>query len=701
MDATKKILFSEHKRKAVVLSVTLVFLLSSFFGVVTGNDQRYVPSQPSVSIEISTSRVSGIGPLSVHFNAIGDLDWSVIESLDFSWDFDSDGNEDFNGYLAAHVFEYQPEPYIVTLTVRNADGYMIEATEMITVIDPDIYYTGTNTICFSTDADFSGSPSGAEQITTTSWDTIKNYFTDDTRILLKRGDEWTVDLTHIAALDTFTLGAFGLGENPKLHRSAYGNLFLVFPENIDIRFMDLDIDGTLCCPDNDNKKNVFKFTGDSSSTQFEDFLLYRVHIHQFDSGVMFEGDVGPGQNLMVKDCIIDDTNFYGFYINNVDNVALLDSTISHTAHVNEHGFRACSGQYMLVNGVSFENNERSNLALRGGSYWLVCDSYFGKSTHSAPGDTTKIQGCVYPEEGDVDYVMFDSNYFNEHHLSNIIGDDVIVRNNIFYYGKGMSISSSYAESTKIYNNVQYWPTWSEYFISIWDGSGIVETANNIYSAEHFYNLNPYAQPPTSMLTNLPASEVNFIDVDNPENGGLALEEGSAGIDEGTPLSCVLRDYDGNWRPDAAPLDIGAYEVTGDEGAEFVITSIAGPCGATDPEGDIIVEAGESLTVYMNPDRGFIIVNVLINGESVGAVSEYTFEDISADATLQAAFIYNVVGDIDCNGRVDVTDLIILLNEWGPVDPDSPFAADLNGDWVVDIADFTILHDHWGSFKLFR
>ena len=53
-----------------------------------------------------------------------------------------------------------------------------------------------------------------------------------------------------------------------------------------------------------------------------------------------------------------------------------------------------------------------------------------------------------------------------------------------------------------------------------------------------------------------------------------------------------------------------------------------------------------------------------------------------------------VPDIVTDGVVDFTDLLTLLNEYGPCPP--PCRSDLNGDGVVDFADALRLLSAWGS-----
>lgn len=51
-----------------------------------------------------------------------------------------------------------------------------------------------------------------------------------------------------------------------------------------------------------------------------------------------------------------------------------------------------------------------------------------------------------------------------------------------------------------------------------------------------------------------------------------------------------------------------------------------------------------------------------------------------------------LGDINNDGAVDVSDLLVLLGAWGSC-PDC--SSDLNGDGVVDVSDLLVLLGAWG------
>lgn len=61
--------------------------------------------------------------------------------------------------------------------------------------------------------------------------------------------------------------------------------------------------------------------------------------------------------------------------------------------------------------------------------------------------------------------------------------------------------------------------------------------------------------------------------------------------------------------------------------------------------------------------------------------------VPADATPQ------IPGDLNGDGVVNVSDMLLLLAAWGQCDGDCP--ADLNGDGVVDVSDLLILLSNWG------
>lgn len=76
---------------------------------------------------------------------------------------------------------------------------------------------------------------------------------------------------------------------------------------------------------------------------------------------------------------------------------------------------------------------------------------------------------------------------------------------------------------------------------------------------------------------------------------------------------------------------------GDSGNYYTITASAGAGGKIEPAGSAMVSSGATKTYTIRPDAGYQIVDVLVNGKSVGAVGSYTFAKILANQTIQVTF----------------------------------------------------------------
>jgi len=60
-------------------------------------------------------------------------------------------------------------------------------------------------------------------------------------------------------------------------------------------------------------------------------------------------------------------------------------------------------------------------------------------------------------------------------------------------------------------------------------------------------------------------------------------------------------------------------------------------GSISPSGSITVNSGTDQTFTITPNAGYKIKDVLVDGKSVGAVSTYTFDNITSDYTIEATF----------------------------------------------------------------
>jgi predicted outer membrane repeat protein len=78
----------------------------------------------------------------------------------------------------------------------------------------------------------------------------------------------------------------------------------------------------------------------------------------------------------------------------------------------------------------------------------------------------------------------------------------------------------------------------------------------------------------------------------------------------------------------------------------------------------------------------------------GAYRLIAVDDCGVALSITATLKVVVIGDLNADGVVDVSDLLILLSSWGECQK-SECSADLNNDGFVDVSDLLILLSNWG------
>ena len=82
---------------------------------------------------------------------------------------------------------------------------------------------------------------------------------------------------------------------------------------------------------------------------------------------------------------------------------------------------------------------------------------------------------------------------------------------------------------------------------------------------------------------------------------------------------------------APPITTNTYTITASDGSH----------GSIGPSGNVTVNQGSDKSFTITPDTDYSIADVLVDGSSVGAVSSYTFTNVSQDHTISATFISKV------------------------------------------------------------
>src|SRR5208283_4138058 len=71
---------------------------------------------------------------------------------------------------------------------------------------------------------------------------------------------------------------------------------------------------------------------------------------------------------------------------------------------------------------------------------------------------------------------------------------------------------------------------------------------------------------------------------------------------------------------------------------YTVTATAGTGGSITPSGSTTVNSGSSQTYTITPASGYSIATVTVDGASAGAVSSYTFSNVTANHTISATFV---------------------------------------------------------------
>lgn len=288
--------------------------------------------------QLSASRTSGTAPLAVFFDSTATTDSistrDTFRELGYQFNFGDPNagtwkysslskNLQTGGPLAAHVFE-TPGTYTVKVTAKDATGQSSSTSVTITVQSADSYYAGTNTVCISSNTDFTGCPAEAQQLPNS---TTLPAVQSNKRYLLHRGQSFAGQSVRLGtSVKDAQVGAFGTGAKPVVGGvsvAGSGDASLWTQRNV---IMDLSVAG-------------LKATGGAI-----DLLAMRL-----TSNAWFETDgnktvasVGPGQS---------DLAF--FVENEIDPSSNADTTAK------QYGFTASSNRLALlgnrVGAVTYHN----------------------------------------------------------------------------------------------------------------------------------------------------------------------------------------------------------------------------------------------------------------------------------------------------------------------------------------------------------
>lgn len=230
------------------------------------------------------------------------------------------------GKKVAFCFD-APGSYIVDLWAIDRYGNSASASSSTVVVrDPDTAFSGTNTICYSEAGDFTGAPSGAQQVTTRSAAdaAIAAATTDPARLLFRAGETFLGESTGTGGEWEFPLssklmyiGAFGAGAKPivrpvdgevagifEWNRSSTNPLYTIEGLELSAYWDETKELGTSCA--NIIDANDKWYQNDSV------IILHDCDVTGVNGGFKTQGNFGTGHKWMVSQC--DITNFQNYCV---------------------------------------------------------------------------------------------------------------------------------------------------------------------------------------------------------------------------------------------------------------------------------------------------------------------------------------------------------------------------------------------------
>ncbi|MDC0358180.1 PKD domain-containing protein [Oligoflexia bacterium] len=563
-------------------------------------------SDDEIDASFEVSRSACVAPCAVFFDATGTTAIGVdrpFHHLDYSWNFDDSAagtwavsgksKNTAKGALAAHVFEAQGE-YNVRLSVKDSLGNVnnIETAQII-VSDPDTVFSGTNTVCFSNDQDFTGCPPTAQQIATSNFISAMSNIGTGKRLLFKRGDTFTATSNgNIGVAGPGLIGAFGVCNSPNEKGicqnapsiiAAHGGSGIRVTSTgtaPDWRITDLELVG----PGTASSRGIGAYGGQ------DHILISRMKLRNYHGGIYNQKD---SENFFIYDSIVQDNQGGGggnlAYLGGY-HLALLGSSLTNSTNV-EHVLRIYHTDNSVVsnNNLAFQSPNKHVFKLHNGTWnsepgdyaekIIIADNVIENSDIPGSDWTIGIGTSSSSRDEELRDIIVERNHIiggtdGQQVLLNVWSKDVTIRNNLFDINSGasnlaISVTSrgpiEAPDRVEIYSNTAYGSSSSSSpgvrFLSIGSDARNIVARNNLVASEDVNNATIFSGTLTHLTesNNLAAATSVFINSTPFNADEFKLHIGSSAIDTGSTIGSIYEDFECHVRPQGSGYDIGAHE----------------------------------------------------------------------------------------------------------------------------------------------
>jgi len=353
-----------------------------------------VAGSGAITPSLVPSRVSGVAPLAVFFDATGTTANSTsrpFHELEYRWNFGDAASGSWSatpgmpnlsrnlatGPVAAHVFE-SPGTYTVNLTVLDGSGAATTSVQ-VTVTNPDTVFAA-NTLCVGAGstpvAGVGGCPDGAAVLQSGDFDAVINgNIANRKRILFRRGDAFNSSAdADIDVNGPGLIGAFGSGNRPLVNVTGNNSAIQLStsstPTIKDWRVMDLEINGNSGSATN----------GIYAEGGIDQVTLLRLNIHHVHVGVRlspFVLDAFGGQHRLW------------------DQFAMVDSTIQTLIGGSGGNGMYIGAQRLMLMGNVLADSTGAEHILRTPNVYKGVISHNDMRTPASAKHTVKLQAAVF------------------------------------------------------------------------------------------------------------------------------------------------------------------------------------------------------------------------------------------------------------------------------------------------------------------
>lgn len=262
--------------------------------------------------------------------------------------------------------------------------------------------------------------------------------------------------------------------------------------------------------------------------------------------------------------------------------------------------------------------------------------------HSFSGNSATVNttGSNLHNSSDIDYYKINLNSGYNYTITPRLHDSYNSGN-----GNTYSADGKFAYSTDGVN-------WTEFYDDIMGGNISIENGGTVYFCVTPYyegNIGTYLLSIGITRTQITNSYTVSVSA-NPSNGGTV--SGGGTYNQGA--SCTVHASANsdfvftNWTENGSQVSTNAnytFTVNGNRNLvanfaqnTYTIQASAGANGVITPSGTINVAKGTNQSFTMIPDTGYEVQAVYIDGNAVGALTTYTFNNVNANHQIYVTFI---------------------------------------------------------------